>query len=141
MVPVIQLEDVTKVFLTDEVETHALSNIRIQIERGEFVSIVGFSGSGKTTLISILAGLLAPDSGVVLLNGVQINMQSPVSFGAFAVSSANSNIGGEGCTFIGDGAGWNSSGLQGRAISNGLIDRGAFPGNGGYVTSTGGQIF
>src|SRR5215470_2606595 len=49
--------------------TSVLGGINLSIEKGEFVSIVGFSGSGKTTLISILAGLLAPDSGEVLLNG------------------------------------------------------------------------
>ena len=53
----IQLEGVTKVFLTDEVETHALSGIHLEIRNGEYVSIAGPSGCGKTTLLSIL-GLL-----------------------------------------------------------------------------------
>src|SRR5438552_7701471 len=69
MVPVIQLEDVTKVFLTDEVETHALSNIRMQIERGEFVAISGPSGCGKSTLLSILGLLDSPTSGSYTLGG------------------------------------------------------------------------
>src|SRR5262249_42864290 len=46
-----------------------LYNVNLQIEAGEFVAIVGFSGSGKTTLISTIAGLIAPDSGEVLLRG------------------------------------------------------------------------
>jgi ABC-type lipoprotein export system ATPase subunit len=50
----IHLEGVTKVFLTDEVETHALSGIELEIRRGEFVSIAGPSGCGKSTLFSIL---------------------------------------------------------------------------------------
>src|SRR6202008_3937616 len=69
MVPVIQLEDVTKVFLTDEVETHALSSIRMQIERGEFVAISGPSGCGKSTLLSILGLLDSPSSGNYTLSG------------------------------------------------------------------------
>src|SRR5438477_8510892 len=69
MVPVIQLEDVTKVFLTDEVETHALSNIHMQIERGEFVAISGPSGCGKSTLLSILGLLDSPTSGNYTLSG------------------------------------------------------------------------
>jgi putative ABC transport system ATP-binding protein len=69
MAPVIQLEDVTKVFLTDEVETHALSNIRMQIERGEFVAISGPSGCGKSTLLSILGLLDSPTAGSYTLSG------------------------------------------------------------------------
>ena len=53
--------------------SEVLGGINLAIEKGEFVSIVGFSGSGKTTLISILAGLLAPDSGSVLLDGKPVS--------------------------------------------------------------------
>ena len=49
--------------------TEVLSNINLSIEEGEFVALIGFSGSGKTTLMSILAGLVAPDSGDVVLRG------------------------------------------------------------------------
>src|SRR5205809_1136449 len=55
--PVIQLDGITKIFATDEVETHALSNVHVTIARGEYVSIAGPSGCGKSTLLSIL-GLL-----------------------------------------------------------------------------------
>src|SRR5678816_1845441 len=50
----LHLEGVTKVFLTDEVETHALSNVHMTVHQGEWMAIVGPSGSGKTTLLAIL---------------------------------------------------------------------------------------
>jgi putative ABC transport system ATP-binding protein len=59
----IRLNDVRKVFTTDEVETHALSGVHLEIRRGEFVSITGPSGCGKTTLLSILGLLDTPTSG------------------------------------------------------------------------------
>ncbi|QYM80662.1 ABC transporter ATP-binding protein [Horticoccus luteus] len=65
----IKLDGVTKVFLTDEVETHALSGIHIDIVKGEFVSIAGPSGCGKSTLLSILGLLDSPTDGTYLLNG------------------------------------------------------------------------
>src|SRR5262249_42143010 len=60
---VITLQDLTKVFSTEEVETHALSNVSIQIQRGEYVSIAGPSGCGKSTLLSILGLLDSPTQG------------------------------------------------------------------------------
>ncbi|HWX18907.1 MAG TPA: ABC transporter ATP-binding protein [Candidatus Binatia bacterium] len=54
-----------------------LKDINLHIEKGEFVAIVGFSGSGKTTLISLMAGLLRPDSGVVKLNDLEITEPGP----------------------------------------------------------------
>lgn len=65
----IKLEGVTKVFLTDEVETHALSGIHMEITKGEYVSIAGPSGCGKSTLLSILGLLDSPTDGSYLLNG------------------------------------------------------------------------
>src|SRR3989442_12323174 len=67
--PLITLEGVTKVFLTDEVETHALSDIRLQIAKGEYVAIAGPSGCGKSTLLSILGLLDSPTEGAYSLNG------------------------------------------------------------------------
>jgi putative ABC transport system ATP-binding protein len=61
--PLIRLNSVTKVFLTDEVETHALSGIHLDIRPGEYVSIAGPSGCGKTTLLSILGLLDTPSDG------------------------------------------------------------------------------
>ena len=65
----IQLEGVRKVFHTDEVETHALGNVNIDIHRGEYVSIAGPSGCGKSTLLSILGLLDTPTEGRYVLNG------------------------------------------------------------------------
>ena len=67
--PLIQLNDLSKVFYTDEVETHALSGINLDIQSGEFVSIAGPSGCGKTTLLSILGLLDSPTGGKYLLDG------------------------------------------------------------------------
>ena len=65
----IKLDGVTKVFLTDEVETHALSGIHMDIRKGEYVSIAGPSGCGKSTLLSILGLLDTPTDGTYILNG------------------------------------------------------------------------
>jgi putative ABC transport system ATP-binding protein len=67
------LEGVTKVFLTDEVETHALSGIHLNINRGEFVSINGPSGCGKSTLLSILGLLDSPTDGNYWLDGKPVS--------------------------------------------------------------------
>src|SRR6187397_3382140 len=66
--PLIRLSAVTKVFLTDEVETHALSGIHLDIREGEYVSIAGPSGCGKSTLLSILGLLDTPTGGQYILN-------------------------------------------------------------------------
>ena len=68
----IKLEGIKKVFLTDEVETHALSGIHLDIIRGEFVSIAGPSGCGKSTLLSILGLLDSPSDGKYLLNSTPV---------------------------------------------------------------------
>jgi putative ABC transport system ATP-binding protein len=64
----IHLEGLTKVFFTDEVETHALSGIHLDIQRGEYVAISGPSGCGKSTLLSILGLLDSPTEGTYVLN-------------------------------------------------------------------------
>jgi putative ABC transport system ATP-binding protein len=66
---IIQLEAIRKVFTTDEVETHALSDIHLEIQEGEFISIAGPSGCGKSTLLSILGLLDTPTHGHYTLNG------------------------------------------------------------------------
>ncbi|MEK6323657.1 MAG: ABC transporter ATP-binding protein [Acidobacteriota bacterium] len=68
----LRLQGVTKVFFTDEVETHALSGIHLEINKGEFVSIGGPSGCGKSTLLSILGLLDSPTEGTYLLGGKSV---------------------------------------------------------------------
>ena len=65
----IHLESVEKVFVTDDVETHALSNIHLDVNRGDYISIAGPSGCGKSTLLAILGLLDTPSNGAYVLNG------------------------------------------------------------------------
>ena len=67
--PLIKLESLRKVFYTDEVETHALSDVHLEIRKGEYVAIAGPSGCGKTTLLSILGLLDSPSDGKYVLDG------------------------------------------------------------------------
>ena len=67
--PLIKLDGVTKAFFTDDVETHALSGIHLEIKRGDYVAISGPSGCGKSTLLSILGLLDTPTEGSYTLNG------------------------------------------------------------------------
>ena len=75
--PLIHLEDVNKVFITDEVETHALSGIHLDIDQGEFVSIAGPSGCGKSTLLAILGLLDTPSRGKYRLNDKTVEQLKP----------------------------------------------------------------
>ena len=74
---VIELEAVNKVFVSDDVETHALSAVHLRIEPGEFVAISGPSGSGKSTLVAILGLLDSPTQGSYLLQGEPVHSCSP----------------------------------------------------------------
>ncbi len=65
----IHLESVSKVFVTDELETHALEDIQLDIQKGEYVAISGPSGCGKSTLLAILGLLDTPTQGDYVLNG------------------------------------------------------------------------
>jgi len=67
--PLIQMIGVRKVFLTDEVETHALSDVNLEIQRGEFVAVAGPSGGGKSTLLSIMGLLDTPSEGQHRIEG------------------------------------------------------------------------
>ena len=67
--PLIQMAGVKKVFLTDEVETHALADVHLEIQSGDFVTIAGPSGGGKSTLLSIMGLLDTPTDGQYNVNG------------------------------------------------------------------------
>lgn len=69
MLPVVELKDLDLVYVTDREAVLALEGLNLRVEPGEFISLVGPSGCGKTTLLSIIAGLLTPSRGEVLLHG------------------------------------------------------------------------
>lgn len=73
----LQLKNVSKAYGEGKERVAVLSDINLDIKDGEFIAIVGFSGSGKTTLISMIAGLIQPDSGEVLKNGKAIDAPGP----------------------------------------------------------------
>ena len=68
----IEIEDLTKIFYTDEIETHALSGVHLRVERGEYVAMSGPSGCGKSTLLSIIGLLDTPTNGRYKLNGKEV---------------------------------------------------------------------
>jgi putative ABC transport system ATP-binding protein len=70
---VIRMENSSKVFYTDEVETHALSGVQLEVQKGEYVSIAGPSGSGKSTLLSIIGLLDTATDGEYVLNGHNVS--------------------------------------------------------------------
>jgi putative ABC transport system ATP-binding protein len=75
----IRLEAVTKVFYTDDLETHALDGIHLDVAKGEFLSISGPSGCGKSTLLAILGLLDAPTEGNYLLGGDNVSSLAPAA--------------------------------------------------------------
>ena len=75
--PLIKLEGVKKVFYTDEVGTHALDNVNLEIQKGEYVSIAGPSGCGKSTLLSIVGLLDTPTDGLYALNEQAVTNLKP----------------------------------------------------------------
>ncbi len=72
----ISIRNLNKVYKTGSVEVHALKNVNLEIEHGEFIAIMGQSGSGKSTLMNILGCLDRPSSGEYLLEGIDIKNQS-----------------------------------------------------------------
>ena len=73
----LDVRDVHKTFVTARGASHVLGGASLALEDGEFVAIVGYSGSGKTTLISLIAGLLAPDAGEIVLDGRPVSEPGP----------------------------------------------------------------
>jgi putative ABC transport system ATP-binding protein len=73
----LELQGIRKVFYTDEVETHALSDVHLKVKKGEWLAIVGPSGSGKTTLLALLGLLDTPTAGTFLLDGRPVQDLSP----------------------------------------------------------------
>jgi putative ABC transport system ATP-binding protein len=74
--PIIQATDVVKTYDTGRVEVHALRGVSLTIQRGEMVAIMGPSGCGKTTLLNCLSGLDTIDSGLIMVDGADINRMS-----------------------------------------------------------------
>ena len=75
--PLIRMTGIRKVFLTDELETHALADVHLDVQQGEFVAISGPSGCGKTTLLSLLGLLDSPSDGDYLLAGQSVARLAP----------------------------------------------------------------
>jgi nitrate/nitrite transport system ATP-binding protein len=75
--PYLELKNVSKGFGANGARTEVLRDINLSVEKGEFVAIVGFSGAGKTTLISLISGLLKPDTGTLTLNDLEITGPGP----------------------------------------------------------------
>lgn len=73
----LKLQNVSKGYGHPRNRAEVLRDINLNVEKGEFVAIVGFSGAGKTTLISLIAGLLKPDSGILTLNDLEITEPGP----------------------------------------------------------------
>jgi nitrate/nitrite transport system ATP-binding protein len=75
--PYLEMRDVAKGYGPPERRTEVLGDVNLRVAKGEFVAVVGRSGSGKTTLVSMAAGLLAPDAGVVLVDGREVHGPGP----------------------------------------------------------------
>ncbi len=74
---VIDIHNVSKIYNPDTIPVHAVNNVHLHFERGEFTALVGPSGSGKTTLLNIIGGLDAPSEGQVIINGTDITSLKP----------------------------------------------------------------
>lgn len=85
----IELKEINKVYRTDSIETQALENINLTVEKGEFLSIMGPSGCGKSTLLNIMGLLDTPTSGTVEIAGTRLTGMSDVKMAAFR----NANLG------------------------------------------------
>ena len=73
----LKVENLKKVFRTEEIETIALNGVTFEVKEGEFVAVMGPSGCGKSTLLSLICGLMKPQTGEILLNGEPVLGNSP----------------------------------------------------------------
>ena len=73
----LEVRGLEKSYATKRGTAHVLGGIDLTVDEGEFVAIVGYSGSGKTTLVSLIAGLLAPDAGGIVLDGARVVEPGP----------------------------------------------------------------
>lgn len=86
---IIKLSGVNKIYRTDEIETLALENVNIEVEKGEFVSIMGPSGCGKSTLLNVIGLLDTPTGGTVEIDGVNVTGMNDSGLSSFR----NKNLG------------------------------------------------
>ena len=77
MKPVIDAHNIKKVYNPETIPVVAVDNVHLHLEKGEFTALVGPSGSGKTTLLNLIGGLDKPDTGNIVINGVDITKLSP----------------------------------------------------------------
>ena len=83
MKTMIELKGINKIYRTDEIETQALENVNLTVEKGEFLSIMGPSGCGKSTLLNIMGLLDTPTSGTITINGTTTDGMGDKELAAF----------------------------------------------------------
>ena len=79
----IKLTEINKIYRTNEIETVALENVNLEVEKGEFLSIMGPSGCGKSTLLNIIGLLDAPTSGIIEIGGTRTDGMKDKQLAAF----------------------------------------------------------
>ena len=100
MPPILEVSGLSYSYHTISGETKALSDISFQVETGEFIAIVGPSGCGKSTLLSLISGLLPPEEGSILINGVPLSKSQCRMLGWYIGGDAASFITGLGVLFF-----------------------------------------